>query len=121
MQKTITTPEQFRDGLKALIASTDFNLIGQVKDHQKETVEGDPKSKVPTGEVFLTGQIRMPSDVTVCVADEEYFPSMLTVKFDAFKLSAVPKSESAKAARPATANADVLRNRLKGANPAGTL
>jgi len=117
MAKHITTLDGFRAAIAEVVDKTDFNLIGQVKDHMKETVEGDPSSKVPTGESFLTVQTRMPQGSAIHIDGQDFYPNTLQIKLDAFKLKLEPGEKSASAPRAATANAVALRQRLAGKGP----
>lgn len=114
--KNITTAAGLHSALALIFADTDFDQIGQVKDHMKETVEGDPSTKQPTGEVFLTAQLRMPQGSPLTIGGTDYYPNTLQVKIDGFKLSTEPGKVSS-TPRAATANSEALRLKLNGHKP----
>lgn len=110
---TINTPELFRAALAEVFAKTDFDKIGQVKDHMKPSDPNDKDSeKIPTGDVFLTGQIRMPAGSPLHIGGTDFYPNTLQVKIDGFKLSAVAGEKSQSTAKAATSNADMLKAKL---------
>lgn len=111
--KTITTTSQLHIALAKVFENVDFDQIGQVKDHMKLSNPDDANSdKVPTGEVFLTAQVRMPQGSALHIGGTDFYPNTLQVKIDGFKLSAQPGERAASTAKAATSNADALRQRL---------
>lgn len=138
MSKEINTKAALHAALADVFAKTDFNLIGDIKDHMepKYTMAVDPKDKskeikvptgekdaegreikVPTGELYFTTQLRMPQGSALNIDGTDLYPNTLQVKIDGFKLSTTPGERPATGDGAATTNADKLSMKLKGFTP----
>lgn len=108
----ITSLDQLREEFGKIVARADFNAMGQVKPHMDKT---DPAKPVETGDYFLSVSTKLPQGTAVVIDGEKWYPNTLQLRVDAFKLRETPGKDEPATAKAATANANILRSRLKGA------
>lgn len=126
-RRIITSAQELSTAIHELLGRCDFASIGQVKDHF-EKVEGANGEKTKTDNVtgqFLTAQVRLPRGTPITIGGEQYYPTTLAVKIDAFHLEGdAPTTQASRPAAATVSNAELLKQRMqamqaKGA-PAGT-
>lgn len=127
-QRIITSPAELAMALHELLGRCDFASIGAVKDHFEKIEDGKggkEKTENVTGQ-FLTAQIRLPKGTPITIGGEQYYPTTLAFKIDAFHLEG-ERPQATATGRPAAAtlsNAELLKQRMAATRamgaPAGT-